>query len=448
MRLPLSVFLFVWFFLGSSLCYGSSANPNVSHYELDNGLELVVITDRRAPVVTHMVWYRVGSADEDYGKSGLAHYVEHLMFKEGTTNHSAGEFSELISSVGGEQNGFTSYDYTGYYQRVTPDLLEQIMTYESDRMHNLEISESAFETERLVVLEERNTRTDNEPSGHFGEAMSSALYRNHHYGIPIIGWRHEIESLTASDAIEFYERYYSPNNAIVVVAGDVDPPSVLAMTQRTYGVIPRGPDIDRSVRPSEPPSRSARRIRVEHDLVTVPSWRRNYLTKSWYNSDDGPALEILSEILGGGATSRIYQKLLVEERIATSAGAYYRGSSLNDTAFIFYGTPSSGFDTSDIESSIDSIISEFLSEGATEEELSHAKNGLLNAAIFSRDSQETLANIYGSTLSLGGTIEDIASWSSTIESVTLSDVNAVAARYLDPNRSVTGILSPPSSGDR
>ena len=222
-----------------------------TRYELDNGLEIVVIPDRRAPVVTHMIWYKVGSADEPWGKSGIAHFLEHLMFK-GTKNVPAGEFSAEVAAIGGKENAFTSYDYTAYYQKISPQALRMVMGYEADRMENLTLTESVVAPEREVILQERRSRVDARPGGILSEAMSAALYDNHPYGIPIIGWEHEMSALTAEDAIAFYEQHYGPNNAILIVAGDVDPGAVFALAKETFAKVPRRGGGERK-RPSDPP---------------------------------------------------------------------------------------------------------------------------------------------------------------------------------------------------
>src|SRR5690606_30429757 len=221
----------------------------VARFMLDNGLEIIVIPDRRAPVVTQMVWYKVGSADEKPGKSGIAHFFEHLMFK-GTTNHGPGEFSARIAEVGGRENAFTSYDYTAYYQQIAPTELRAMMEFEADRMTNLVLTDEVIGPERDVIIEERNSRVENDPSALLGEEVNATLYQNHPYRIPVIGWMHEIAQLNRADAIDFYRRYYAPNNAVLVVAGDVDPADVRQMAQEIYGVIPQGPQLAARERPT------------------------------------------------------------------------------------------------------------------------------------------------------------------------------------------------------
>ncbi len=417
--------------------------PDVTRTVLDNGLEVVVIPDRRAPVVTHMVWYKAGSADEPPGKSGIAHYLEHLMFK-GTKTVPAGEFSAKVAEIGGQENAFTSYDYTAYFQRVTPEALETMMRYEADRMENLVLSDEVIDPERNVVIEERNSRTENNPSALFSEAMSAALYRNHRYGIPIIGWRHEIDELGEDDAIAFYDQFYTPNNAVLVVAGNIEPDAVIEMAKRTYGKVERRAEPGKRARPSEPPSRAPRRVDMTDPRVTTPSWQRQYLVPSYYQRDDNvpESLDVLSEILGGSSTSRIYRSLVIGQKIATSAGAWYQASSLDSTTFGFYASPRPGHTVEEVEAAIDSAIAEIVNKGVTEKEVERAKNRLLKQAIFARDSQSTLARIYGASLTLGSTIEQIQSWPARIRAITVDNVNAAAKTYLEMKRSVTGTLRP------
>ncbi|MFD0916136.1 M16 family metallopeptidase [Pseudahrensia aquimaris] len=428
----------------SALAAKAKQGINVTNFKLDNGMEVVIIPDRRAPVVTHMVWYKAGSADEPPGKSGIAHYLEHLMFK-GTKTVKGGEFSAKVSENGGQENAFTSYDYTGYFQRVTPSLLGEMMRLEADRMENLVLTDEVIDPERSVVLEERNSRIENRPEGLFNEAMSAAMYRNHRYGVPIIGWRHEIEKLDKDAAIDFYDRFYTPNNAILVVAGDVDPEEVRKLALETYGKVARRAEPGNRVRLSEPPFRAPHRISMTHERVTTPSWQRRYLVPSYYSAEGGEVgeeLDLLSEIIGGGATSRIQRKIVIEDKIASSAGAWYQGSSKDDTTFGFYGTPRPGVTVEQLEAAIDAVIADVRENGVTQEELDRAKKRLLRSTIMARDSQSTLARIYGASLAIGATVEEIEKWPDDMMATKLEDVNAAAKKYLDINASVTGTLSP------
>ena len=302
----------------------SAEQPAVSDFKLDNDLEIVFIPDRRAPVVTHMLWYRVGGADEELGKSGIAHFFEHLMFK-GTKNYPAGEFSRKVAEIGGRENAFTSNDYTVYFQKVSPQALEMVMTYEADRMRNLILTDDVIGPERDVVLEERRSRVEADPGSLLGEEVDATLYHNHTYGIPVIGWKHEIRRLNRADAIAFYDRFCSPENAVLVVVGDVEPVNVLTLARKTYGIIPRGSRVPARARPQETEHSTSGTVTMKDARVSVPSMRRVWLAPS-YNSDhpgEVEALDLLSEILGG----RLYREPVVRRGIAGTAGAYYLGTT-------------------------------------------------------------------------------------------------------------------------
>lgn len=415
----------------------------VADFTLGNGMEVVVIPDHRAPVVTHMVWYKVGSADEPPGKSGIAHFFEHLMFKA-TKNHPAGEFDRKVSEIGGDGNAFTSDDYTAYIQTVSPDALETMMTYESDRMRNLILSDDVITTERDVILEERGSRVDNDPGALLSEEVDATLYQNHPYRIPVIGWKHEIEQLNRTDAVAFYDRYYAPNNAILVVAGDVTPERVKELAEQSYGKIPRGPDLPPRDRPQEPEQNTSRTVTLTDARVSVPSFSKRWVVPSYRTAEPGEAeaLDLLSEILGGGSRSRLYQKLMVEDGTASSVGAFYQGSMYDATAFGIYGAPQGPDGLGEVEKTIDAEVARIVREGVSEDELERAKTRFRRGVIFARDNSSGMANLYGSVLATGSTLKDIEQWPERIEAVTAAQVQAVAARYLVPGKSVAGYLLP------
>lgn len=416
---------------------------DISTFTLDNGLEIVVIPDRRAPVVTHMVWYKVGSADEVRGKSGIAHFLEHLMFK-GTARHKAGEFSARIAEIGGNENAFTSYDYTAYFQQVAPEALPMVMDFESDRMRGLILTDEVVAPERDVILEERRSRIENSPGALLSEEIDATLYQNSPYGVPVIGWMHEIARLDRNDAVTFYDRYYAPNNAVLVVAGDVDAAEVRALADTTYGKVERGPALPPRIRAQEPEQNTARTVTMTDPRVSVPSLQKSWVVPSYENAAKGEAeaLDLLAEILGGGIRSRLYQELVVKSGIAASSGAYYRGRSLDDGAFGVYGSPRGEAKLEDIEKAVNAEIGKIASDGVTADELERARNRFLRSLVFARDSQSGMARIYGSTLTTGGDIAEIDAWPDRIKAVTAEQVKAAAARYLDSRRSVTGYLLP------
>ena len=418
----------------------------VSNFLLGNGMEVVVIPDHRAPIVTHMVWYKVGSADEPPGKSGIAHFFEHLMFK-GTTKHKDGEFDAKIAEIGGSENAFTSDDYTAFYQTVPPDALETMMEFEADRMRNLILTDAVIGPERDVILEERRARVENSPDALLQEEVAATLYQNHPYRIPVIGWMHEMEKLNRTDAVAFYDRYYAPNNAILVVAGDVDAAAVRAMAEKTYGKVARGPDLPPRIRPSEPEQNTKRTVTLTDPRVSIPSFSRSWLVPSYNTSEPGEAeaLDLLAEILGGGLRSRIYQALVVKSGVASSAGAYFDGSKLDPSAFTVYGAPRGTSKLDEVEAAVDAEIASIVKDGVTEEELESAKNRFLRSTIFARDNQGSMANLYGETLAVGGTVEGIEEWPDHIRAVTAAEIKAAAAKYLGVDHSVTGYLLPAES---
>jgi zinc protease len=418
-----------------------SGGPEVSSFTLGNGLEVVVIPDRRVPVVTHMVWYRNGSADDPLGQSGIAHFLEHLMFK-GTEKHPAGEFSKVVSGLGGQENAFTSYDYTAYFQRVAREHLGTMMAFEADRMTNLLIEESVVAPERDVVLEERRMRVETDPAAQLSEAMAASLFVHHPYGIPIIGWMHEIEGLNREHALAYYRRFYTPENAILVVAGDVTPEEVRRLADGTYGLIAAHGERPERTRPREPDPIAARHITVADPKVEQPTLQRLYLVPSCRNATnrDCYSLELLAEVIGGGPTSFLYRKLVLERGIAVNAGAWYMSSAMEDTRFCVYAVPAQGVSLRDLEKAVDEVLGTIPDEALDADAIERAKTRLVAETIYSTDSQSSLARIYGSALAIGETIEEVRRWPAEIESVLEADLASVAERYLVLRRSVTGYL--------
>ncbi len=418
------------------------AGPKVAQFTLANGLELIVIPDHRVPVVTHMVWYKVGAADETLGKSGLAHFLEHLMFK-GTAKNPTGRFSQFVASVGGQENAFTSADYTAFYQRVPSEKLKTVMEFEADRMTGLVLTDKVVLPERDVILEEQNQRVANNPRARLGEQIDAALFLNHPYGKPVIGWRHEMEQLTRDDAIGFYRRFYAPNNAVVVIAGDITPDDAHAFAEQTYGRLARNTAIPVTrQRPQEPPPVAVRSLTLADARVEQPSVQRAYLVPSFATAQRGEseAIEVLSHILGAGQNSRLYRTLVVDKGVAVSAGAYYDSSALDPSKFGVYGAPKPGVALPQLESDIDSVIAEVIDKGVTSEELERAKTRLIADAVYAQDNQASLARWYGSSLTTGATVEDVSQWPDRIRAVTAAQIQDAARHWLDKRRSVTGYL--------
>ncbi|TIQ40094.1 MAG: insulinase family protein [Mesorhizobium sp.] len=420
----------------------AAEDAEVKDFLLDNGMEVVVIPDHRAPIVTHMVWYKIGSADEPPGKSGIAHFFEHLMFKA-TANHAAGEFDRAVSDIGGSNNAFTSYDYTAFHETVAPSALEQMMGFEADRMRNLILTDDVIKTERDVILEERRSRIDSNPQAVLDEEVDATLWQNQPYRIPVIGWMHEMEQLNRTDAKAFYDNYYRPNNAVLVVAGDVDPDAVKAMAERTYGKVARGPDLPPRIRPVEPEQNTKRTVTLADARVSVPSFSTQWVVPSYHTAKPGEAeaLDLLAAILGGDNRSRLYQQLVVKQGIASEAGAFFQGTMLDATNFTVYGTPRGDAKLSDVEAAVDAEIARIIKDGVTDDELERAKTRYVRSMIFARDKQDDMANMYGSTLATGGNVKDVEEWPDRIRKVTAAEVKA-AARYLVLDRSTTGYLLP------
>jgi len=419
----------------------AAGGPPITDFTLANGLEVVVIPDHRTPVVTHMVWYKVGSADETPGKSGLAHFLEHLMFK-GTAKNPAGRFSQVVATIGGQENAFTTADYTGYFQRVSRGELKTLMEFEADRMTGLVLDEAEVRPELKVVLEEHNMRVANNPGARLGEQMDAALYLNHPYGRPVIGWRQEIEQLDREDALAFYRRFYTPNNAIVVVAGDVTTAEVRSLAEATYGKVARVAEIKPRLRPQEPVQEAARTVTLADPRVTQPSVSRYYLVPSSTTARPGEseALDVLSHILGRGANSRLYQTLVVDKGIAVNAGASYDGTALDTTRMSVHGTPKPGTTSAQLEEAIDAVLAEVIEKGVTADELERAKSRLIADAVYANDNQRMMAQWYGASLATGATVEQVRTWPDRIRVVGAEAVHDAARRWLDKRRSVTGYL--------
>lgn len=415
---------------------------DVTDFTLDNGMEVVVVEDHRAPVVMHMVWYRIGAADEPPGKSGIAHFLEHLMFK-GTDDRTPGEFSRVVEANGGSDNAFTSQDYTAYYQRVAADRLGLMMEMEADRMRDLVLDDVS--TERDVILEERATRTDSDPRALFSEAMSAALYRNSPYGIPIIGWKAEMEGLAREDALDFYQRFYAPNNAILVVAGDVTPDEVKRLAEEYYGPLEPSAGLAPRMRPQEPPALVEQRLTMQDARVSQPSMVRSYLAPQRKAGDqaDAAALVFLSELLGGSSTTSVLSRALqFDTNTAIYAGARYSATSLDETTFSLVVVPAEGVSLDDAEAALDETVAKFMAEGPDPEAFERIKMQIRAREIYALDDVGDIGNRYGEALTSGLTIADVKAWPEVLQAVTPDDVMRVAREVLEAPGSVTGWLQP------
>jgi zinc protease len=411
-------------------------------FTLPNGLQVLIIQDHRTPVVTQMVWYKVGSADETPGKSGLAHFLEHLMFK-GTAKHPAGEFSQTVLKVGGNENAFTSTDYTGYFQRVAREQLPKMMEFEADRMTGLVLKDENVLPERDVVLEEYNMRVANNPDARLNEQIMAALYLNHPYGRPVIGWHHEIEELGREDALAFYRRFYAPNNAILVIAGDVEAKDVRPLVEDTFGKVQPQPAIPvRRIRPQEPEPAGPRTVTLADPHVEQPTVKRLYLVPSAATAAPGEsaALDVLAQLMGSGSNSYLYRALVVDRPLAVAANATYQGTSLDPTQFSISVSPRPGVGFAAVEQIVDGVISDIAQTPVRAEDLERVKTQLIAEAVYAQDNQATMARWYGGGLTSGLSVEDIRSWPDRIRAVTSDQIRAAAQKWLDKKRSVTGYL--------
>ena len=423
------------------------SSGKVTDFVLDNGMQVVVVEDHRAPVLQHMLWYRAGSADEPKGSSGVAHFLEHLLFKA-TDKLEAGELSATVAANGGRDNAFTSYDYTAYFQRIASDRLELMMTMEADRMKNIRLTPENIATERKVVIEERNQRTENNPQALFGEQISAAQYLNHRYGTPVIGWMHEMEELDLEDALSFYETYYSPNNTVLVVSGDVTPDEVRALAEKYYGPIPANPELPERLRTEEPRQNAERRVIFRDARVAQPYISRSYLVPERDSGaqETAAALTILSEILGGGTTSFLTEKLQFDTQVATYSATGYSGVSLDDTTFRIIMVPADGVSLEEGEAALDQALAEFTKKGVDAEQLERIKLQIRASEIYAQDNVDGIANRYGSALTSGLTIEDVQAWPDILDAVTAEDIMQ-AATLLRREASVTGWLMRPEQGE-
>ena len=425
----------------------ASAASKISTFTLDNGLEAVVIEDHRAPVVVHMLWYRAGAADEKPGVSGVAHFLEHLLFKA-TDNMEAGEFSAVVEANGGSDNAFTSWDYTGYFQRVAADRLDLMMKMEADRMRNIRLTEEDILTERDVILEERSQRTDSDPGALFGEQRRAAQHLNHPYGIPVIGWRHEMEELSMEDALEFYRTYYAPNAAVLVVAGDVDPAEVERLANKYYGPLEPTVDLPVRARPQDPPNLAERRLIFEDRRVAQPYVIRTYRAPERDSGDQekAAALTMLSEILGGSsATSVLGTTLQTETKEAVYTGAFYSGLSYDDTSFGLIMVPRAGLSLREAEDAMDRVVAEFIESGIDPEHLARVKTQIRASKIYEQDDVAGIAREYGASLTSGLTIEDVQAWPDILAAVTEDDIIAAAKEVLNRKNAVTGWFRKPQA---
>ena len=425
----------------------TTAQAAVTDVTLDNGMRVIVKEDRRAPVMVSQVWYRAGSVDEVNGSTGVAHVLEHMMFK-GTKSVPPGEFSKRIAAAGGRENAFTSRDYTAYFQQMQKDRLELSMQLEADRMANLQISDELFSKEIQVVMEERRMRTDDKPQSVLYERLMAAAFQSHPYGRPIIGWMNDLENMTAEDARDWYERWYAPNNATLVVAGDVDTEAVIALAKRHFGVLP--------VRqlPPRKPQQEPEQLGIKRMVVKAPAkvpyllmaWHAPTL-RDWQNDWEPYALQILAGVLDGNDSARLQKSLVKTQQIAASVGAGYDAVSRGPGMFMIDASPVEGKTVAELESAIRAELQKVQRDGISESELKRVKAQVIAADVYQRDSLFFQAMQLGEYAKVGLPLEALDGRVDKLRSVTAEQVQAVARKWLQDDRLNLAELDPqPLSG--
>ena len=411
-------------------------------FTLGNGMQVVVVPNHRIPAVVQMVWYKLGAADDPLGKSGIAHFLEHLMFK-GTAANPPGAFTALIARNGGRDNAFTTQDYTAYHETIARDRLDLVMRLEADRMTGLVLDDKVVLPERDVVLEERRMRIDNEPEALLAEQLRATSFLHHPYRNPTIGWVNEIRLLGTEDALAFYRKWYAPNNAIVVIAGDVDLPEVRRLAERYFGPIP-SQSLPARVRVEEPQHYAAARLEMKSARAAQPQWNRSYLAPSYRAGETAQAypLQVLAEILGGGAGSRLYKKLVLDRGLALSVGAHYSPSAIDLAIFGIYATPKPGVSVADVEAAIDGELRQIVREGVDPDELRRAKERMQAASVYARDSLSGPPNIIGAALAIGQPLDEVETWPDRIGAVTAVEIDNAARSVFVERNSATGVLLP------
>lgn len=415
----------------------------IEHFSLKNGMEVYILPNHRVEAVNHTLWFKVGSADDPPGKSGLAHFHEHMMF-QGTPSHGKGEYSQIIARNGGRENAFTSYDTTGYYVSIAKEQLPLVMELEADRITNLNPTKEDALKEREVIIEERRSRTENNPSALLEEQLDAALFLNHPYRLPVIGWKHEMEGLTLEDVMQFHRRYTQAGNAILILTGDITAAEAKPLVEKYYNDLPSGEKPDRHWK-NEPPQISERRVTMRHPNVKQPSWARQFMTPSMAgNPQQAPALMVLSYVLGGSNTSRLYQQLVVRDKIATNVSSGYNGFALGPSPFVVHAVPAPNIRMEELAAAIEKEIVRIGKKGVKPDELARAKTLLKADAVFSREGLQQMGQVLGWVLMSGLPAGTLTQWEKMIDAVTAKQVIEAAHAALRNDASVEGWLLPES----
>lgn len=420
---------------------------NAESFTLANGMEFVVIPNHRVPAVTSMIWYRVGAADEPRGLSGMAHYLEHLLFK-GTPTVKPGDFSKTVRALGGNDNAFTTQDYTAFYQSIATIHLETMMKMEADRMLNTSPPPADFTAEQKVVLEERRQRTENDPRGYFSEQLRALMFINHPYGNPVIGWGHEVGALNWPQIQKFYQQHYAPNNAIMVVSGDITAARLKPLAEKYFGPL-KPIDLPAREWTSVPPMIVNPQLSLRHPQIRQPVFMRLYrLPSARQNRDESYALSLLGEIMDGGAATRLYKSLVADQKIATSVNFSYDGLALSDGTGWLSAVPAEGVSLERVEQALEKELRLLIDKGVTDQELNEARQRMKDSTAFALDSLSGPAMNVGRALATGLSLDDVEYWPYELDKVTKAQIQAVAAQYLDPDDIrqrpfISGYLLPP-----
>lgn len=455
---------YLWFLFLFALCFstinGAQADwaeideqgkPvfNAQTTTLDNGMQIVVVQNNRAPVVHHMLWYKVGAADEEWGKGGIAHFFEHLMFR-GTKNMADGEYSKTVASLGGRDNAFTGQDYTSYFATISVDYLDKIMAMEADRMVNLDLNDEVIETERKVIMEERRQRLENDPFGRFNEKYNQILYPNHPYGMPIIGWMHEIEGYSPDDIRAFYKTHYGPNNAILVIVGDIAFEKAVEMAKTHYGAIPKNPNIKEREWPALPANLVddlKQKLVLNDPQIRQTYWRKNYLVPSeTMDMKRSMALNLIDEMLSGGQAAPFYDQLVQEKKLSISASMSYSGMHKSWGTLGFYATLNDPSEIDAFKAGLDELISNYATNGFSDEEIEIAKERMIASSIFARDSLRTPAYIFGQSLTIGLDMNDVEFWRDRIQTIDKDYIDQTFRDFIanptPPSPAIEAVLMP------
>ena len=420
-----------------------ASTSNTHEFQLSNGLKLIVREDHRAPTVAHMVWYRAGSIDEVNGRTGVAHVLEHMMFK-GTDKVKSGEFSRLVAAVGGRENAFTSRDYTAYFQQVEKSKLDEVMRLEADRMSNLKFDDAEFLKEIQVVMEERRLRTEDNPSSLLYESLMATAYISSPYRYPVVGWMNDLVNMKASDARDWYRSWYKPNNATVVIAGDVDPKIILQAVEKYYGTASARELPERKPQ-TEPLQKGIKRVQVKAPADSARlamAWKVPKLQPGALDDNEPYALELLTAVLDGYDNARLNRKLIKQERVVNDVGVGYDMISRGPELFLISASMAKGKTVEQAENSIRKALKELVDNGILESELKRIKVRILSEQIYKRDSIFGQAMEIGSTEMAGFSWRDIDQMLEKMQTITPAQVQAVAKKYLVDEGLTIAVLDP------